>query len=698
MGGITMQGVIQNLRSKCCCCCSCLVVLLLFSLPVIVITYMDNVTYLLWTSVEEHARDFVDNMPEWAQGTADWVVDVVLGEEERSPDEIYFSQRRDLYESAVDKANEAFKNTLQEGDEIVESHYLRWSIIAAIDSLFVGELEYEMENGEIHIEDPEYCALTLAEHLQTEIVERTTFTDYTKHYRLKSEYRDDENVISSLSNSFNSSYYETEREEWEVSYPTLVDTYRGLYRYMYDIFEGERKTVSTTTISFCDDDECEACEDGDGCSSVYTVPNRLEQDHLHELTNTGHEDQGYEKLRRGIIEYAEVLQKQLPDELPDYMEGLRRVEGGMYSPMGANYTYGDYRPTDLQYFGHDDIVSGLSVAPRARSEVVDVVQEMREENEDVYVGEAFISLEEQLTRDDCDKHPSQYPHQLGTTIAFVGDRDWVENNASDFGFAQIGNHTYRYFPDYDGSISYQQLIEDNYEGEIGDPEDLQEEDLISYYGHKIVHDSDIQYLFNWENNIYMGELLTDDEGDILNIADTGDIAWPVDLCENNAQVVTTGFGYVPAQGRNHAGIDIYDQREYGTPLIAAVDGDVRTWSGPRAGLSLTITDENGVEYRYLHLDSGRGGRGTYSNAALEGQVNRGDVVGYMGNTGASSNPHLHFDIRYPIDLVEENLDITMNHPDARTSNRPGYAFINPTVFLDKPEHVTQNPGDLGRLW
>lgn len=95
-----------------------------------------------------------------------------------------------------------------------------------------------------------------------------------------------------------------------------------------------------------------------------------------------------------------------------------------------------------------------------------------------------------------------------------------------------------------------------------------------------------------------------------------------------------------SQGRVHHAIDIHAPR--GTPVIAVADGTIRKLhSGARGGLSVYLLDDDGAtRYYYAHLDG-------YAQGLHEGQrVERGEVIGYVGDTGnaAPGDYHLHFSV------------------------------------------------------
>jgi murein DD-endopeptidase MepM/ murein hydrolase activator NlpD len=90
--------------------------------------------------------------------------------------------------------------------------------------------------------------------------------------------------------------------------------------------------------------------------------------------------------------------------------------------------------------------------------------------------------------------------------------------------------------------------------------------------------------------------------------------------------------------RQHAGIDYVAPR--GTPVEAVSDGRVVSagWSGGYGRL-VAVRHAEGYETRYGHLSGF--GKGIRSGAS----VRQGQVVGYVGSTGVSTGPHLHYEVR-----------------------------------------------------
>ena len=99
-------------------------------------------------------------------------------------------------------------------------------------------------------------------------------------------------------------------------------------------------------------------------------------------------------------------------------------------------------------------------------------------------------------------------------------------------------------------------------------------------------------------------------------------------------------------GRVHDAIDIPAAR--GTPVLAATDGTImRLHQGALGGNSIyQLAPDGRTRFYYAHLDS-------YAPGLHAGQeVKRGDVIGYVGDTGnaAPGDTHLHFSIAILNDL------------------------------------------------
>jgi len=109
------------------------------------------------------------------------------------------------------------------------------------------------------------------------------------------------------------------------------------------------------------------------------------------------------------------------------------------------------------------------------------------------------------------------------------------------------------------------------------------------------------------------------------------LIWPVQ------GVLTSPFG--PRWGSFHPGIDI--GADEGTPIQAAASGTV---------VLLQSEAESGGYGNYTCIDHGGGLSTCYAHqvefaTSLGASVTQGQVIGYVGNTGFSTGPHLHFEVR-----------------------------------------------------
>lgn len=96
---------------------------------------------------------------------------------------------------------------------------------------------------------------------------------------------------------------------------------------------------------------------------------------------------------------------------------------------------------------------------------------------------------------------------------------------------------------------------------------------------------------------------------------------------------------VEGSSKNHGGVDIgVPSKQAGTPIVATGAGKVwRSYNSSSYGQVVYLVHPDGLQTRYAHL---------VQRAVREGQeVEAGEVIGYMGNTGISGGVHLHFEVR-----------------------------------------------------
>ncbi len=131
----------------------------------------------------------------------------------------------------------------------------------------------------------------------------------------------------------------------------------------------------------------------------------------------------------------------------------------------------------------------------------------------------------------------------------------------------------------------------------------------------------------------VSQLLGEVEGKSGTLATFPD-KWPVD-----SGVVSSNYGgrVDPVSGgyEYHAGVDI--AADMGAPIYAAAAGTVET-AGQNGGYGIyaKINHGNGYETAYGHMS------GLAVSAGQ--QVAKGDIIGFVGSTGYSTGPHVHFEV------------------------------------------------------
>ena len=147
-----------------------------------------------------------------------------------------------------------------------------------------------------------------------------------------------------------------------------------------------------------------------------------------------------------------------------------------------------------------------------------------------------------------------------------------------------------------------------------------------------------------------------------------------------------GWRNHPFGGRKfHHGVDV--AMPVGTPLTAPADGVVvKKGNGPSGGVTLILKHEDNRHTVYYHLQKP-------SHLAKGATVKRGELLGFSGNTGASTGPHLHMELRrsarggdtvdpMPYLQAEETVE-----PEPVEIPKP----LPPGVPINKPEPVRPKP-------
>jgi murein DD-endopeptidase MepM/ murein hydrolase activator NlpD len=95
----------------------------------------------------------------------------------------------------------------------------------------------------------------------------------------------------------------------------------------------------------------------------------------------------------------------------------------------------------------------------------------------------------------------------------------------------------------------------------------------------------------------------------------------------------------------HKGIDLSTYRS-GDPIVATADGQVVTVDFEAGGFGnyVIIKHKHGFYTRYAHMLSARVKTGQ--------RVQQGEIIGYIGNTGLSTGPHVHYEVHIGSDVVD----------------------------------------------
>lgn len=114
-------------------------------------------------------------------------------------------------------------------------------------------------------------------------------------------------------------------------------------------------------------------------------------------------------------------------------------------------------------------------------------------------------------------------------------------------------------------------------------------------------------------------------------------------------------GFRPPGRPDHTGIDL--ATACWTPVVAPVSGTVAMagWIDNMGGNMVYLNQDNGYQTRFAHLVA-------WPPVGYGQRVNAGQVIGYVGSTGASSGCHLHYEVR-------------------PNQDNGWYAFIDPSPFL-----------------
>ncbi|MCL2211736.1 MAG: M23 family metallopeptidase [Treponema sp.] len=134
--------------------------------------------------------------------------------------------------------------------------------------------------------------------------------------------------------------------------------------------------------------------------------------------------------------------------------------------------------------------------------------------------------------------------------------------------------------------------------------------------------------------------------------------WPV---RGGIGHITMFFGQnihpIHGQYYIHRGIDIATYRS-GDPIVATADGQVVTVEYTYDyGNFVIVRHKHGYYTRYAHMSR--------FNAQVGQRIQQGEVIGYIGNTGISTGPHLHYEVHIGSDVVDPYRYITIRNSLSR---------------------------------
>src|SRR5690606_28153664 len=128
--------------------------------------------------------------------------------------------------------------------------------------------------------------------------------------------------------------------------------------------------------------------------------------------------------------------------------------------------------------------------------------------------------------------------------------------------------------------------------------------------------------------------------------------------------------------RAHKGVDY--AAPHGTPIKAAGDGKVRL-AGRKGGYGNTVIIQHGQNYQTLYGHMQGFAKGIRNGAT----VKQGQVIGYIGTTGLSTGPHLHYEFL-----------VNGRHVDPLSRNLP---MADPIANADKTRFMQMSRPLLARL-
>ncbi|MDE2038073.1 MAG: peptidoglycan DD-metalloendopeptidase family protein [Patescibacteria group bacterium] len=206
-------------------------------------------------------------------------------------------------------------------------------------------------------------------------------------------------------------------------------------------------------------------------------------------------------------------------------------------------------------------------------------------------------------------------------------------------------------------------------------------DSESQYQRLIAQKQALQEAFQQEILQYESQLKVAVDASLLPPTGSAPLSWPLDDIYVTQYFGNTPFATANSQiynGHGHDGVDF--RASIGTPVKAALGGVIVGESDTDAipgcysfGKWIMIKHPDGLSTLYAHL--------SLQTAAVGQEVGTGQVIGYSGNTGYTTGPHLHFGV-YATQGVEITKFTTSQHcKNATVPLAALSAYLNPLSYL-----------------
>lgn len=191
----------------------------------------------------------------------------------------------------------------------------------------------------------------------------------------------------------------------------------------------------------------------------------------------------------------------------------------------------------------------------------------------------------------------------------------------------------------------------------------------------------LQAQFEQEINTYESQLHLNVNPSLIPHVGSGVLDWPLDKIKITQYFGNTPFATKNAQvynGRGHTGVDF--GAFIGTPVKASLTGIVSGVGNSDIvrgcysyGKWIMLKHANGLSTLYAHL--------SLQSISIGQEVKTGQIIGYSGNTGYSTGPHLHFGVYATQGVKIQRLTNSKNCTGAVIPVADWNAYLNPLSYL-----------------